>query len=117
MIWQNVFAPQSLVRPRSEPRKFAEVADNVRLVEISALHCKGRPVRRFVVPQDFPRPLKPPYAGVQFGRQANFGGKHLNEPALTEPDAPGDVAYVCGRALFKRVQRNGYGGMANLRAM
>src|SRR5437773_1529666 len=92
MVWQHMFTLLAEVHHGTETRERAEVADQVRLVEVPALRGNCRPVQRGSFPYQLPRLVEPANAVIQLRCQADFGGEHLNEAPLAEADAPGDVA-------------------------
>src|SRR5262249_59485214 len=69
-----------------------KVADEVRWVEIPAVHRQPSPVRRCGLSYQGHCPLKPLHAREEFRRQSDFFREDLDEPPLAEANAPGDVA-------------------------
>ena len=57
-------------------------ADKVRLIEVSAIHGKGRPIWRGILLDESAGLLKPLNPAEQFRRHAHFGLENLDEPTL-----------------------------------
>src|SRR5262249_48252665 len=78
VVRQDLLAAPEEVLHWSEARECLEVADQVRLVEVAALHGDPRPVRRRDVPHQCPGPLKSAHSAVELRRQADLGREHLD---------------------------------------
>ena len=84
VILHHAFTPLASVFRRTEVCEKSEVVNQVRLVEIPAIQCQLRPVRRGGLAQQRERLLKAPHAAKQLGRNADFPREQLNESPLAE---------------------------------
>ena len=109
VVWQHIFAALAEVGYGAEAREWAEVTNQVRLVEVSALSGNCCPVWRKSIPRQPPRLLESANALIQLRCQADFGGEYLDEAPLAEADALGYIANPHLRVgLLERVERNRY---------
>ena len=67
---------------RAKPRELDELAYEMRLIEVSEVDCKVRPIDRGIVLDESSGLLKPLNSTEQFRRYAYFRLENLNEPAL-----------------------------------
>src|SRR5580700_9704008 len=100
------------VGARIDSGKSMEVVDEMRLIEIAAVHRHGRPFNlppRSDPPQD---PLESTHAAKQFRRETYFAAEHLDEALGAQPDLSGHLRDGAGmRQAVKLTQREGHRGV------
>ena len=67
---------------RAKTRELEKFAYEMRLIEVSEIQCKGRPIGRGILSDESPGLLKPLNPAEQFRRHAHFRLENLNEPTL-----------------------------------
>src|SRR5919199_3074936 len=86
----NACAIELLLPPQvlgwAHTRKCNEIANEMRLVEISALDCKLRPIGPGLALRLTHGILEPPYATEQLRRQPDLTRKQLDETPLAQAD-------------------------------
>lgn len=67
---------------RAKTRELQKFADKVRLIEVSAVQGKGRPIGEGILLDESAGLLKPLNPAEQFRRHAHFRLENLDEPTL-----------------------------------
>ena len=67
---------------RAQARELEKFAYKMRLIEVSEIQGKGRPIGRGILSDESPGLLKPLNPAEQFRRHAHFRLEALNEPTL-----------------------------------
>src|SRR5687767_11773869 len=94
-----------------ETRKGQEVANEVRLIRIAMREGQPGPVRRRALARGRQGALEAPDASKQLGRHAHLGSEDLNQSAMAQADARGDLAHARAR-LREPLDSDGYGTVA-----